>query len=68
MKHDSGQKARDLPVGRQVQGAEISSKVEGRRSKSYRNQPLSAFSFRLSALMQRSRWGIFSGIIYGFVC
>ncbi|MBW1925632.1 MAG: hypothetical protein JRI35_00325 [Deltaproteobacteria bacterium] len=27
MKHDSGQKARDLSVGRQVQGAEISSKV-----------------------------------------
>ncbi|MBW1965835.1 MAG: hypothetical protein JRG77_08905 [Deltaproteobacteria bacterium] len=27
MKHDSGQKARDLPVGRQVQGTEISSKV-----------------------------------------
>jgi len=46
----------------QMQGAEISSKVKAQRSKSYRNQPLSAFSFRLSALMQRSRWGIFSEI------
>ncbi len=46
----------------QMQGAGISSKVKAQSSKSYRNQPLSAFGFRLSALMQRSRWGIFSGI------
>ncbi len=46
----------------QMQGAEISSKVKAQRSKSYRNQPLSAFGFRLSALMQRSKRGIFSGI------
>jgi hypothetical protein len=39
----------------QMQGAEISSKAKAQSSKSYRNQPLSAFSFRLSALMQRSR-------------
>jgi len=31
-------------------------------SKSYRNQSLSAFGFRLSALMQRRRLGFFSGI------
>ena len=48
----------------QMQGGEISSKLKARSSKSYRNQPLSAFSFRLSALMQRSRWSIFSGIKY----
>jgi hypothetical protein len=47
----------------EMQGAEISSKVKGQSSKSYRNQPLSAFSFRLSALMQRRRLGFFSGII-----
>jgi hypothetical protein len=47
----------------QMQSAEISSKLKAQSSKSYRNQPLSAFSFRLSALMQRRRWGIFSEII-----
>ncbi len=31
-------------------------------SKNYGNQPLSAFGFRLSALMQRRRLGFFSGI------
>jgi len=29
LKHDSAQKARDLPAGRQVQGAKISSKLKG---------------------------------------
>jgi hypothetical protein len=47
----------------EMQGAEISSKAKGQSSKSYRYQPLSAFSFRLSALMQRRRLGFFSGII-----
>jgi cobaltochelatase CobN len=51
----------------EMQVTEISSKLKGQRSKSYRNQPLSAFSFRLSALMQRSRLGFFSGIIIGFL-
>jgi hypothetical protein len=46
----------------EMQGAEISSKVKAQRSKGYRNQPLSAFGFRLSALMQRRRLGFFSGI------
>jgi hypothetical protein len=46
----------------ETQGGEISSKLKGQRSKGYRNQPLSAFSFRLSALMQRCRLGFFSGI------
>jgi len=43
----------------EMQGAEISSKLKGQ---SDRNQPLSAFSFRLSALLQRRRLGFFSGI------
>jgi hypothetical protein len=53
----------------EMQGGEISSKLKaqrpkakGQKSKSYRNQPLSAFSFRLSALMQRRRLDFFSGI------
>jgi hypothetical protein len=48
----------------QMQGAEISSKVKSQKSKSYRNQPLSAFSFRLSTLMQRLRLDFLSGIRY----
>jgi hypothetical protein len=36
--------------------------AQSQSSKSYRNQPLSAFSFRLSALMQRRRLDFFSGI------
>jgi predicted Zn-dependent protease len=47
----------------EMQGAEISSKVKAQSSKSYCNQPLSAFSFRLSALIQRRRSGFFSGIM-----
>jgi len=46
----------------ETQGAEISSKLKGQSSKSYRNQLLLAFSFRLSALLQRRRLGFFSGI------
>jgi hypothetical protein len=46
-----------------MQGAEISSKVKGQSLKSYRNQPFSAFGFRLSALMQRRRLVFFIGII-----
>ncbi|MCK4604347.1 MAG: hypothetical protein KAU41_06570 [Deltaproteobacteria bacterium] len=47
----------------EMQGGEISSKLKAQSSKSYRNQPLSAFSFRLSALKQRRRLGFFSGTI-----
>ncbi len=47
----------------EMQGAEISSKLKVQSSKSYRNQPLSALGFKLSALMQRRRFGFFSGII-----
>jgi hypothetical protein len=38
----------------EIQGAEISSKLKGQSSKSYRNQLLSAFGFRLSALSWRN--------------
>jgi hypothetical protein len=48
-----------IPLKKQeIQGAEINSKVK----KGYRNQPLSASGFRLSALIQRRRLGFFSGI------
>jgi hypothetical protein len=47
----------------EMQGAEISSKLKAQSSKNYRNQPLSAFGFRLSALMQRRRWGFFSKVM-----
>jgi hypothetical protein len=49
----------------ETQDTEISSKLKAQNSKNYRNQPLSAFGFRLSALMQRCRLGFFSGIING---
>ncbi len=45
----------------EMQGGEISSKLKAQRS--IEINPLSAFSFRLSALMQRRRLGFFSGII-----
>jgi len=54
-KTDSAQNASDARL-------EISSKLKAQSSKSYRNQSLSALSFRLSALMQRRRWDILSGI------
>ena len=48
-----------------MQGAKSaqSSKLKAQSSKSYRNQPLSAFGFGLSALIQRRRLGFFSGIM-----
>jgi hypothetical protein len=46
-----------------MQGTEISSRLKAQSSKGYRNQPLSALGFRLSALMQRRRLDFFSGII-----
>jgi hypothetical protein len=45
----------------EMQDGEISSKLKAQRASEI--NPLSAFSFRLSALMQRSRLGFFSGII-----
>jgi len=44
----------------EMQGGEISSKLKAQRASEI--NPLSAFSFRLSALMQRRRLGFFSGI------
>jgi hypothetical protein len=44
----------------QIQDAEISSKIKSQKSKSYHNQPLSAF-------MQRCGLGFFSGIHYLFL-
>jgi uncharacterized protein YeaC (DUF1315 family) len=46
MKYDSAQNASDARRWNQL---------KGQSSKSYRNQTLSAFGFKLSALMQRSR-------------
>jgi hypothetical protein len=45
-----------------MQGAEISSKLKAQRAIVINPFQLSAFGFRLSALMQRRSWGIFSGI------
>jgi hypothetical protein len=59
LKHDSAQKTRDLPAGKQCKAQ---NQLKGQSSKSYHNQPFSAFSFKLSALMQRRRLGLFSGI------
>jgi len=52
LKYDSAQKARDLPAGRQVQGAKFS-----------RNKAYLAYVAMTGKLKQRRRLGFFSGII-----